>query len=405
MLSRVIRLIVAPLILIVGLGIYEGIYRLSGISAKSQPLSFARRQPWSIGPRYRRPRVVTDQQLFSVLDRLKLPRSSTNTNSLLHALRLWGPDAEFDDEEYLSGEQMSQYFLDDREFQKWARDKVPALYTVDPNTGDIHVRDWSRHNPYKTTSSYHLNDVLATFGESGTSLDTPLITRDGHTNVGNLLATAMHHLHLGQHEYEWSVITYARYVYPESGWRNAYGEWIVVHDLVQELINDPLHYGPCNGLHRLEAMVVLCRADDEVDPSVRTLKPSTRREMLIYMGRIIPILEASQNVDGFWTRKWSHGKAAQDDHSESLSQRILVTGHHLEWLALIPPETQPQPSPQMIVQAGQWLVRAIQDMDEETLRSQYAPLSHAARALCLWRSKDPYHAWRDGKERVAAEVK
>ena len=402
MLPRLIRLIAAPLILVAGLGAYGAIYRLSGISAKSQPLSFARRQPWNIEPRYQRPRVVTDEQLFSVLDRLKPPRGSTNTNSLLHALRLWGPRAEFDNEAYLSGEEIRQYFLDDRMFRKLARDETPALYIFDPNTGDVYVRDWSRHNAHNTTSSYHLNDILATFGETGTSLDTALITRNGATNVESLLATAMRNLHLEQHEYEWSVITYARYVYPDSGWCNAYGDRILVHDLVQELIEAPLHYGPCNGLHRLEAMVVLCRVDETVEPSERTLKPSTRKKMLGHMGGIIPILEASQNVsDGFWTPNWPQGEAAQEDQSASLSQRVLVTGHHMEWLALIPPETQPQPSQQMVTKAGQWLARTIQEVDEETLRSQYTAFSHAARALCLWRSKDPYDAWREGKERAA----
>jgi hypothetical protein len=33
-------------------------------------------------------------------------------------------------------------------------------------------------------------------------------------------------------------------------------------------------------------------------------------------------------------------------------------------------------------------------MDQQTLEEAYGPYTHAARALALWRSKDPYEAWK-----------
>ncbi|MCA9102107.1 MAG: hypothetical protein KDA63_13180, partial [Planctomycetales bacterium] len=41
--------------------------------------------------------------------------------------------------------------------------------------------------------------------------------------------------------------------------------------------------------------------------------------------------------------------------------------------------------------------------DETTLRRDYGPFTHAARALCLWRSCDPYDAWRSGQGTIAVD--
>ena len=390
MLSRVLRTTIPLCILLTGLGVY----RFAAVGNPTPPLTFPRAHPLVIGPRFNLPTVVTDEQLFHVLERLKPPRNPVNTNRLLHALRLWGPHAKFDDSEMMSGPAMQRYFLDAAEFGRLAGVNTPPLYEIDTENGNVLVRDWSPGSPHRTTSSYHLNDILATLAETGTPLDTPLVTVDGTTDIKNLALTAMRRLHLEQHEYEWSVISYARYVYPESGWKNQYGERVLVDELVRELIFAPPHYGACNGLHRLEAMVVLCAADDQVTPARRTLAVRSRQKMRDYMGEVIRLLGAAQSDQGYWTRQWPRGKSAREDKSASLADKILVTGHQLEWLALVPRDLEPPRN--MVVNAGQWLVRAVQEVDNETLLQNYGPFTHAGRALCLWRSKDPYQAWRDG---------
>ena len=109
-----------------------------------------------------------------------------------------------------------------------------------------------------------------------------------------------------------------------------------------------------------------------------------------YMGEVIRLLAAAQSDQGYWTRQWPRGKSAREDKSASLADKILVTGHQLEWLALVPRDLEPPRN--MVVNAGQWLVRAVQEVDNETLLQNYGPFTHAGRALCLWRSKDPYQA-------------
>lgn len=406
MIARLIRFAFPVLVIALPLGIYH----ILGKFADQSQLTLARRHPWTIrSQRDVDPRIVSDEQLYGVLHRLRPPVGSSNTNVLLHALRLWGPLAKFDDLRVPTGEWLRRYFLDDAVFRERVGNTAPPLYRIDTETGQVRVREWSSGDPDRNSSSYHLNDILATLAETGVPLDTPLRTRDGDTTVEQLLRTAMGQFHFRQHEFDWSAISYLRYVYPESGWSNDYGEVITVKGVVSELLEkrNYLTYGPCNGLHRLEAMVVLCGAAEKQETpdnlsGRRTQKEWCDQMLLPHMNHVVDLLKASQHVDGYWTRSWADNDATKSPASAPLFDRMLVTGHHLEWMALSPPEIN-IPN-EMVVRAAQWVVRAIQDCDNESILRNYGPFSHAVRALCLWRAKVPYQAWREYKERLEIPV-
>ena len=388
MLVSISRLALPPIILIAALGIY----RLALVPPQPPRLVEGRDKPWQIPPRYDWPEVVTDQQLVDVLARMQPPDGPAATNRILHALRLWGPNVRFGDREALSGQRMLGYFLDDKQFQELAGERQAALFRI--TNGRIGVRNWEASDETnRITSSYHTNDILATLGETGASLDTVISTRDGDTTVRSMLQTALDDFNLDQFEYEWSIISYGRYVYPQTSWRNKFGERIGIDQLVDELTSHPLPYGPCNGLHRLEAMVVLNRAHEEsqADAGTSSMSQRTRRRMLQHLKNVSSLLVLAQTDDGYWTRRWPAGMAAREDTGAPMADRILVTGHHLEWLALAPEEVLPPR--ETIVRASQWLVHAILEVDEKTLKNSYGPFSHGARALCLWRSLHPHNAW------------
>src|SRR5687768_11646712 len=104
------------------------IYRVAATSAQVEFAIEARREPWKIAPRYDEPRVVTSQQLADVLDRVKPPAGTVNTNNFVHALRLWGAEADFGDPKIPTGAELRGYLLDDRTFQRYAGDKAPPLF-------------------------------------------------------------------------------------------------------------------------------------------------------------------------------------------------------------------------------------------------------------------------------------
>ena len=386
--QRISRIALPPLLLFAGLLAY----RLTVVSANSEKpfIPAGPHKPWNITSAQHEPRIVTDEQLFEVLDRVKPPARPSLTNSYVHALRLWGPDADFGDAAVPSGDELKNYFLNDATFRQVAGQDAPPLFYRAAD--GINVRSYDDRVDHRESSSHHADDLLATFAEIGLPLDTQLHLRDGEATIADLLEASMRRFHLDQLEYEWSSIVYARYLFPLKHWRNRNGEKISLQSLVEELISHPLESGPCNGLHRLEALAVLYRADEQC----HQLPPLTRMKMLAYMKRVSDLLVASQTSEGFWNRRWPLGEAALEDRTATLYDKILVTGHHLEWLALAPDEVQPPR--ETIVRAGQWLARTLGEMDEQAIVEAYGPYSHSARALCLWRQVDPYEAWKQGKE-------
>jgi hypothetical protein len=415
MLQSISRISLPPLLLLAALTAYRFISGALSTQSADQIVA-PRNEPALIAPTYNEPRLCTDRQLAEVLDRVKPPGAKPadkntapiNTNNMIHALRLWGQDAEFGDPTIPSGREMLGYFLDDAVFQKWAGKETPPLFFVGED--GIQPRIFEDNGKYRSTSSYHPDDLLATLAETGTSLDTPLHLRGSEAKVQHLLDDSLRRFYLDRLEFEWSTISYIRYLYPLKQWRNKYGERISVDALVQELLEKAPEAGPCDGLHRLEALVLLHRVDAAAQAAGQKsiLSKNDRRRILGYMQRVSELLVASQSPEGFWTRQWSQGTPPPEPQvaigtkverkTAAMHDKLLVTGHQLEWLALAP--EQIQPPRENIVRAGQWITRTLLELDHQQLTETYGPYSHAARALCLWRSVKPMEAWASSKFQV-----
>ena len=93
-------------------------------------LPLARNTPLRITPQYDESAVVTDEQLQSVLAKLKprLRGAKPKINHVDHALRFWGVEAEFDDPQCLSGREMRDLLLNHQRFSNaWNKDARPLL--------------------------------------------------------------------------------------------------------------------------------------------------------------------------------------------------------------------------------------------------------------------------------------
>jgi hypothetical protein len=369
------------------------LYRATALPPPVAPSVLLKRDtPAVIAPRYNDPRVATDEQLARALDRLKPPAGAPNTNHMIHALRLWGPHADFGDARFLSGPAMLAYLTDDRTFQRLAGEAAAPLLVME-KSGRIGVRAWTADHPAAATASVHADDLLATLGECGLPLTAPIVTRTGVGTVRDLLLGALGRYHLNQLEFEWTAISFARYACPARWWINDYGQRIDIDNLLRLLIDLPLRDGVCAGTHRLEALVVLLAADERA----RALSDRQRRRIVAHLSEVSGLLMSTQSPAGYWRREWQ--RPATANATTPLADRILATGHHLEWLALAPEAAQP--SRECIVRAAQWLARAMIEVDQATLAAEYGPFSHAARALCLWRSQEPFQAWRAAQTQLA----
>jgi len=351
-------------------------------TAARQALPALRQHPLDVAPLYDEPTVISDEQLSRVLHKLVLrdrgPR--TKINHVDHALRLWGPEAVFDQPGTISGHAMQRLLLDHRAFAKRYGDKTPPLLIDDARGPRMRVQQG-------LATSSHYDHTIACLAEAGTPLDFPVFTSRRETTFRTLVERSLRKFRLNQVEYEWSALTYALYLPPATSWTNEEGQRITFDILARRIMREPLTRGVCLANHRMHALVVLLRVDEQS----RILSPETRREITGFLSGVTARLVAAQSVEGYWDLNWAEPSKPRDADrrptDSARGDRILATGHPLEWWALAPREVLP-PRP-VLVAAGQWLSRTIDELSPDEVNAYYTYLSHAGRALALWRGKRP----------------
>jgi hypothetical protein len=341
-----------------------------------------RNDPHVVRPLYDEPAVVTDDQLRRVLKklepRLRVPQPKINHAD--HALRFWGVEATVDSPEALSGEELRDLLLDNRRFNKMWEGEAPPLLIRDTKGVGVRTQEGA-------ATASHVDHTLACLAEAGTPLDYVVHTADGETTVRDLLMRSLKVFALDQPEYEWSALAYTLYLPPTTRWYTSDGQEITFDRLAKRLMREPLSRGVCAGNHRLHALAVMLRVDEQT----KILSDQMRRRIIAHLQEATRRLVDHQHRDGYWDTDWADKPAdderVDDEGVDRLSKRILATGHALEWWALAPAETLPPR--ETLVRAGQWLARTIEELDDQQVRDYYTFLTHAGRALALWRGDFP----------------
>lgn len=360
--------------------------RVSQLDAERQ-LPPLREKPLSVKPLYDYPVVIADDQLQRVLLKLR-PRNQkekTKVNHIDHALRFWGAPARFDDPAFFNGDDMRAILTDTRRFHELYGDKAKALL-IDARPG-VRVRVAEG-----AISSSHVDHTLAGLAEVGTPLEFPLITATRQTNYRALLEQSLRDFSLNQVEYEWSALAYALFLPPVTHWQTSEGQAMNFDRLVDRIMRQELPQGVCFGNHRLYTLAILLRIDEEQGP---ILAPEKREEVIVFLADMTQRLVRSQHAEGYWDGQWPiDPKTEKIDRTsgDPLTDRILATGHALEWWAMVPKSTAERlhPPRDILVRAAQGLVKTIDNLTDEQVENYFTFLSHAGRALSLWRNKFPY---------------
>ena len=379
--------ILAVQAIIVALTFVAVSHNRAGHVAKSD-LPTALEQPLRILPRYDYPEVVSDDQLQRVLHALrpKLRGERPKINHVDHALRMWGAEATFADPDCLSGQEMRRLLTDHRAFQNaWGEDEKSFLQAGEQGLA-VRTKDG-------LASASHTDHTLASLAEIGTPISFPVHTPQGVFTVGELLEGSLRKFRLNQPEYEWSALAYALYLPHAHHWQSPERQQITFDRLAGRLMRERLPRGVCFGNHRMFTLVVLLNVDDEHG----ILGSETRREVEKFLLHASARLVVNQHSQGYWNGNWASASPAVPEYDnsddsdnkgrDSLANRILATGHALEWWAIAPARFHPPR--ESLVRAGQWLCQTIEEMDETTIRKSYTFLTHAGRALALWRGKMP----------------
>lgn len=338
--------------------------------------------PARVTPLYDEPRVVSDEQLEHVLYKLRpqLRGERPKINHVDHALRFWGVEAEFADSACLSGLEMRELLLDHPRFSAaWGDEARPLL--INRQRG-IAVRTQEG-----SATASHVDHTLATLAEVGTPSDYPVRTSRGVATVRGMVEQALAEFSLNQLEYEWSTLAFALYLQPTKSWKSSEGQEITYDRLAERIMRQRLNQGVCMGNHRLHTLVMLLRVDEQTP----ILSDTGRQRILDHLRDVTRRFVASQHLDGYWTRDWPSASPPSSDmeHPDTARQnRILATGHVLEWWALAPQEVHPPR--ETLVRGGQWLSKTIEELDEDKIQDYYTFLTHAGRALALWRGHFPH---------------
>jgi hypothetical protein len=338
----------------------------------------------SLTPLYDHPWMASDEQVEATLrklyPRLRVPQP--RMNHIDHAYRIWGPQAVFDDPETVSGAEMRDLLFNHERFsQAWAR-----------SPGFLHQTEegrWGIRTQEGVDTAAHVDHTLASTSEIGIARDYPVLTSEGQTTFGELLETSLSQFSVDQMEYEWSILAYTLFLPPTTTWITSEGQHVTFDLLAERLMREMLPNGVCFGHHRIAALVAMLRIDAEVAP---ILSPSKRKKIVKYLTVVSSQLVKTQHAYGYWDEGWMGTKPQLKEGEESLAgdqlkNRIISTGHILEWLAFAPEEVHPPR--EVLVRAAQWAVRAIEQLEPAEIKEQYAFATHAANALALWRKTKP----------------
>lgn len=339
-------------------------------------------EPDRVAPLHDVPELVSDAELSRLLWKLRprLRRPQSQTNHIDHALRFWGVEAKFDDENCLSGEEMRARLLDMRQFVRFWNDETDPLMVRVAGSG---VRARVAEG---AASASHVDHTLATLAEVGTPLDYPILFERGEANVGQLLRQAARDFSLNQIEYEWSTLAFALYRPSRDEWFTTEKQKISFDRLSRRIMRQDLPQGVCYGNHRLYTLTALLRLDEQRP----LLSGEARREVVAFLKDTTARLVKYQKSDGSWDREWAGPLPPGTPESSvgtPLGNRILATGHALEWWAIAPAELHPPR--ETLLKAGRWLVTTIDGLSVREIDANYTFLTHAGRALAFWRKQWP----------------
>lgn len=327
--------------------------------------------------------TVSDKELEHILELLEPYWEYWRASDLLHALRLWGPDAVFppravfklpDNVGSIASAEMLGFFLDERQYRR----RYPGAKTYFfPRSGGLGVREGTQ--PSVTA---HRDDFLALAAELGLPTDTLLRWGNEPSHLRSVFAYSFKWFHPHQ-ELEFTSVAYAYYLQAGANWTDRFGMRHDLNEVVEQLLAKDLTRCACYGTHVPYALAILLSRHSK-EPCLSQETYNKAETALKYYSRD---LVDSQSGAGYWSRRWCRkmqtAKAVEGEDVEW----IRCTGHHLEWIALVRPELRPPQ--ENIRRAIRYLMKALGQRSTSNLSrgNSFNESSHAARALVLLKGK------------------
>ena len=296
----------------------------------------------------------------------------------LHSLRLWGPACRFpakstvpvpEDIAPIDCESMLAFFLDQASFAKVYPFAKP--YFVHSPHGLV------ARTGISPSTTPHSDDFLLLAAELGLSAKTKLHWLDRDVSVEDLIRHRQYWA-LENTDIDFTVAAFARYVRGDAAWQDRFGRECSLDIYAQQLVQRHLAKS-CYGTHTLYALASLYATDVQAPCLLQATRESVRSRLLKFSHD----LTDSQSAAGFWSRHWSPELADADAMEDEHTEWVRCTGHHLEWIALLPADLRPGDA--VVHRAAQFLLATLRDISPLDLYESrsFCPLNHAARALVV----------------------
>ncbi len=140
----------------------------------------------------------------------------------------------------------------------------------------------------------------------------------------------------------------------------------------------PLSSRACGGLHVVNVLTKMLGQNHRPP----RLSVGKQKQVRAFLANKIQIAVLNQVSDGGWPADWcqnSEQHIKEEARYEPIVERILPTGHLLEWLSSVPPEFRPPE--ELFLEGVKFLVEALRNVSEKDVREHYCPYSHAVCAI------------------------
>jgi hypothetical protein len=343
-------------------------------------LDVIRRTPLHLGGATRHSHAILSNDLRDILEFLEPHWEVHSASAVLHALRLWGPEVEFPSRPIfpiahrgrpMGGRDMLQFFQDESTFRQSYVSPPPLFFKSPFGLG-------ATHGGLDVAELTHQNDFLAAAAEISLPLDTVFRWGGSVSTLREIILHSLQFFSLEQ-EMEFTAVAYAHYLVPGGAWTNRFGETFTLDQVAERLLSQSPAEGSCDGTHLPYALAVLWAANLKD----RLLSETVRDRIANRLRYFSAALEKSQGAGGWWDRKWIKERVNANRHETQSEELVRNTGHHLEWIALVPADLGP--SNDCITRAVHFLVPVLKSprVSELPGGAVFDISSHAARSLVL----------------------
>ena len=391
-----------------GRGVWRSVVLDSGIMQEQQRRDQIvripyREQPLDIKPTRVYRELLTDEELGPIVAASDPCWTNPDVGQFLHSIRLWTTEAEFEQAWQIPGRpqlllytprEQLKILLEHPEFDRTFANKSGIRTLLSPGEVGVTVVTNQDSDIASQHGQYHVDKLLQVLAEIGKPGTTPIVPYSaGGTEtkwkVADILIESLWKFSRYQ-ELEFTTSAYSRWLSPPARWENRFGEQCSLDDIVEELLDSSAKPHTCISLHIPYALISVYRANQVG----RVLSKATEVRVEAKLREISQVLANVQRADGSWSTDWNgQFERHPNDGMWYLDQpkypEIYATGHHLEWIALAPPELGPPH--EVVRRAVVYLKGAITSMPLPFFQhSDLYPFgSHAVRALCLIRGVSP----------------